>query len=122
MTGEPDCQLMFLDIDRSRGLAVSNFSVEGTDSISISPTQTHLISCAGRNIFKLFKVEDFTFKPYEEVKNLPKQRNFVAHAWFDKTKILIGTDRGELYMVGSVGNNFEVKKELARNVFSNGGL
>lgn len=36
--------------------------------------------------------------------------------WFDKTKILIGTDRGELFMVGPVGNNFEVKRHLT-NVF-----
>lgn len=64
MTAEPDNQLMFLDISRSRGLAVSNFSVEGTESISICPTQSHLISCAGKNIFKLFKVEDYSFKAY----------------------------------------------------------
>lgn len=117
MTSEPDNQLMFLDISRSRGLAVSNFSVEGTDSIAICPTQSHLISCAGRNIFKLFKVEDYSFKAYEEVKKLPKQRNFTAHAWFDKTKIILGTDRGELFMIGPVGNNFEVKRHLG-NVFA----
>ncbi len=56
MTSEPHNQLMFLDISRSRGLAVSNFSVEGADSLTICPTQSHLISCAGKNIFKLFKV------------------------------------------------------------------
>jgi len=107
---------MFLDISRSRGLAVSNFTVEGAESLSICPTQSHLISCAGKNIFKLFKVEDYSFKAYDEVKKLPKTRNFTAHAWFDKTKILIGTDRGELFMVGPVGNNFEVKRHF-NNVF-----
>jgi hypothetical protein len=53
---------MFLDISRSRGLAVSNFSVQGTECLSICPTQSHLISCSGKNIFKLFKVEDYSFK------------------------------------------------------------
>jgi hypothetical protein len=65
MTSEPHNQLMFLDISRSRGLAVSNFTVEGADSLSICPTQSHLISCAGKNIFKLFNVEDYSFKAYD---------------------------------------------------------
>lgn len=85
---------MFLDIARSRALAISSFPVEGADSLSICPTQSHLVSVGGKNIFKLFKVEDYSFKPYDEIKNLPKTRNFTTHAWFDKAKILLGTDRG----------------------------
>lgn len=65
-----------------------------------------MISCSGKNLFKLYKVEDYSFKSYDDVKKLPKSRNFTVHSWFDKTKILIGTDRGELFMVGPVGNNF----------------
>lgn len=65
MTSEPDNQLMFLDISRSRGLAVSNFSLEDANSLSICPTQSHLISCSGLNVFKLFKVEDYSFKAYD---------------------------------------------------------
>ena len=51
------------------------------------------------------------------MKKLPKNRNFTSHSWFDKNKILIGTDRGELFIVGPVGNNFEVKKNYV-NVFN----
>lgn len=51
------------------------------------------------------------------MKKLPKTRNFTAHGWFDKTKILVGTDRGELFMIGPVGNNFEVKRHF-NNVFA----
>jgi hypothetical protein len=51
------------------------------------------------------------------VKKLPKNRIFTAHSWFDKTKILLGTERGELFMIGPVGNNYEVKRNFA-HVFS----
>ena len=71
----------------------------------------------GSNIFRLYKVEDYSFKPCEDIKKLPKSRNYTVHSWFDKTKILIGTDRGELFMVGPVGTNYEVKKNYA-NVFN----
>ena len=117
LTGEPEHQLIFLDISRSRGLAVSNFSVIGANSLAICPSQTHLISVCGINLFKLYKVDDYSFKINDDVKKLPKNRNFTIHRWFDKNKILIGTDRGELYMVGSVGNNYEVKKNYV-NVFN----
>jgi hypothetical protein len=62
LTGEPDFQLIFLDISRSRGLAVSNFPVENATSIAISPTQSHTITCAGKNLFRFYKVEDYSFK------------------------------------------------------------
>ena len=51
------------------------------------------------------------------MKKLPKNRIFTAHSWFDKTKILLGTEREELFMVGPVGNTYEVKRNFA-NVFS----
>jgi hypothetical protein len=91
--------------------------VLGASSLAISPTQSHIISVCGRNLFKLFKVEDYSFKPTEEVKKLPKTRNYTVHSWFDKTKILVGTDRGELFIIGPVGNNYEVKRNFA-NIFN----
>lgn len=75
------------------------------------------MSVCGKNLFRLYKVEDYSFKTSEDVKKLPKNRNFTIHKWFDKNKILIGTDRGELFIVGPVGNNFEVKKNYV-NVFN----
>lgn len=62
LTGEPENQLIFLDISRSRGLAVSNFPIVGASSLAISPTQSHIISVCGKNFFKLYKVEDYSFK------------------------------------------------------------
>ena len=75
-------------------MAVSNFPVKNASSLAISPTQSHMVSVCGFNLFKLYKVEDYSFKPCEDIKKLPKNRNFTVHVWFDKTKILIGTDRG----------------------------
>lgn len=75
-------------------MAVSNFAVIGASSLAINPTQSHIISICGKGFFKLYKVEDYSFKATEDIKKLPKNRNFTIHSWFDKTKILTGTDRG----------------------------
>ena len=46
------------------------------------------------------------------MKKLPKNRNFTEHAWSEKTKILLGTDRGEVFLIAPVGNKYEVKREF----------
>lgn len=63
MTGDPDYQLLFIDNSRMRALAFSNFSIKDVTRIAISPNQSHLISASGKNFFKLYKVEEYAFKP-----------------------------------------------------------
>lgn len=112
MTGDPDYQLIFIDNSRMRGLAFSSFSLKEVNRIGICPNQSHLISASGKNFFRLYKVEEYAFKPLDEVKKLPKNRNFTEHTWCEKTKILLGTDRGEIFLVGPIGNSYEVKREF----------
>lgn len=48
-----------------RALAFSNFSLKDVSRIGICPNQSHLISASGKNFFKLYKVEEYAFKPLD---------------------------------------------------------
>ena len=55
LTGEPDYQIIFLDIARMKPLA---HAVLGTDitRISISPKDNHMVAVSGKNCFKILRV------------------------------------------------------------------
>jgi hypothetical protein len=62
------------------------------DRITISPKNSHLICASGGNLVRLFKVEEYAFKPLDDIRKLPKGRKFLTHAWYKGKIVLAVTD------------------------------
>lgn len=99
LTGEPDYQVIFLDIARMRSLA---HAVLGTDitRISISPKDNHMVAISGRNCFKVLRVQENSFIQIQEsIKRLSPMQNFTDHVWLQENKIVLCNDKGEIFII-----------------------
>ena len=118
LVGEPYNKLIYVDISKNKPLAESHFTMKDVDKISISPKNSHLICASGENSIRIFKVEEYAFKPLDEIKKLPRGRKFLGHAWYRQKMILAVTDKCEVLIIEEVKPNYyEVKQEYS-NVFS----
>ena len=63
MLGEPHNKFLFVDTFKNKALAESSFSMKEADQLTICPHNSHLICVSGGSSIKLFKVEEYTFKP-----------------------------------------------------------
>jgi hypothetical protein len=107
-----------VDISKHKTLAESHFTIKDVEKISISPKNSHLICASGGNSLKIFKVEEYAFKPLEEIRKLPKGRKYLGHAWYRNRIILTVTDRCEVLIIEEGKPNvYEVKQEYT-NVFN----
>lgn len=119
LLGEPHHKLLFVDTFKNKALAESGFMLKDVDRLSICPTNSHLICVSGGSSVKLFRVEEYTFKPLEDIKKLPKGRRITTHTWYKRKQIIVATDRCEIMLIeeGVLPNVFEVKQEY-HNVFN----
>jgi hypothetical protein len=116
--GEPHSKLLYIDTYKNKPLAESGFTLKDVDCISICPSNSHLICVSGGSSIRLFKVEEYTFKPLDEVKKIPKGRRITTHAWYKKKMIIAATDKCEMLILDEVRPNlFEIKEEY-QNVFN----
>jgi cilia- and flagella-associated protein 57 len=77
-----------------------------------------MICISGGSWLRLFKVEEYTFKPLEEVRRIPKGRRITAHAWYKKKMIVAATDKCEILILEEARPNaFEIRQEY-HNVFN----
>lgn len=66
----------------------------------------------------MFKVEEYIFKPLEEIKKLPKSRIFTDHKWYQGKCLLLATDKCEILLVAETKPYvYQVKQEYL-NVFN----
>ena len=73
---------------------------------------------SGGSSIKLFKVEEYTFKPLEDIRKIPKGRRITTHAWYKKKMIVAATDKCEILILEETRLNcFEIKQEY-QNVFN----
>ena len=86
-------RLIYVDTHKNKALAESSFTLKEVDKISVCPYNSHLICVSGGSLIRLFKVEEYTFKPLDEIKKLPKGRRITDHAWYKRKMILVATDR-----------------------------
>lgn len=84
---------------KNKPLAESTFTIKDVEQISISNKNSHLICASGANSLKLFKVEEYAFKPLEDIKKLPKNRKFLAHTWYKGKSVLAVTDQCEVLLI-----------------------
>ncbi len=89
---EPHNKLLFIDTSRNKPLAESNFTLKDVEKLTICPQNSHLICLSGGALVKLYKVEEYAFKPLEDIRKFPKNRVITDHAWFDTRKLLVATD------------------------------
>lgn len=60
---------------------------------------------------KFFKVEEYAFKPFEDIKKLPKNRKFLTHTWYKNKTVLVVTDQCEVLLIEEVRTgSYEVKQ------------
>jgi hypothetical protein len=82
-----------VDTFKNKALAESGFVLKEIDQLSICPSNSHLICVSGGSWIKLFKVEEYTFKPLEDIKRMPKGRRITSHSWYKKKMIIAATDK-----------------------------
>ena len=99
MLGEPHCKFLFVDIYKNKSLAESSFNTKDIDRITICPYNSHLVCVSGGNILKVFKIEEYSFKPYDEIRKIPKNRKIVTHCWYKRKMLLASTDRCEILLL-----------------------
>lgn len=93
LLGEPHNKLLFVDTFKNKSLAESNYLLRDIDRLTICPSNSHLICVSGGTFIKLFKVEEYTFKPLDDIKKIPKGRRITTHAWYKKKMIIAATDK-----------------------------
>lgn len=70
-----------------------------------------MICVSGKSFIKIYKVEEYAFKPLEDIKKLPKGRNITDHAWYQRKMLLVATDKCEILILSeSKPNIYEVKQ------------
>lgn len=99
LIGDPHNKLIFIDVSRNKALAESTFTVKDIDKISISPKNSHLICASGGATLRLFKVEEYTFKPLDDIRRVPKGRKFLTHGWYKGKIVLAVTDHCEVLVI-----------------------
>lgn len=112
MTGSPSYQIMFLDIARMKQLGMATLG-HAISRLCINPKENHVISFSGQNMMKILRVQENQFKQLNEISQLPMNQNFTDHSWLDESYLIIGTDKGTVYIV----ENYEVQ-EIFENAFN----
>lgn len=88
------------------------------DHMTICPINSHLICVSGGASIRLLKVEEYTFKPLDEVKKIPRGRRITCHSWYKKKNIVFATDKSEILMLEETKTGmYEIKHEY-HNVFN----
>ena len=66
LTNEPDFQIIFLDIARMKPISYG-FLGNYVSRISINPKENHVICLSGPNYLKLPRVQENSFKPFNDI-------------------------------------------------------
>lgn len=88
---------------KSRVLGQCDFAKAALKKITFNPKDNHQICTSGSGHWKLWRVQENTFKPMAPFGKINQNQIFTDHAWLDDEKLVASTSEGELLIL----NNFE---------------
>ena len=82
-------EVYVVNLRKLRHIAYYNLDKQAINCVKICVGDSHLISVSSKDSIKLYRAQEYTFKPLEPIKNLPIRR-FTQHVW-GANGLFIGT-------------------------------
>jgi WD40 repeat protein len=97
--------LVFDWYSKEKVMATYDFQGQEISKISFNPKDWNQICTSGPNHWKIWRIQEGTFKQAPQFTKMNQNRNYTDHVWLDDDKLIVGTMMGELFFV----DNFETK-------------
>jgi hypothetical protein len=98
VTDENEPQLVFHDLKKNKQPVASTLET-AVDKITINPEDTHTVAVTGDQFLKVFRVHESSVRPMGSITKLDLEQNFTDHEWLDGENLVVGTDKGRMYIV-----------------------
>eukprot|EP00906_Rhabdomonas_costata_P011478 RCo016356 len=112
VTEPPDVFIYFWQLDKARllGAVEVKFTCR---QVSVSPWAHWKLCTTGTDTLRVWHFADKQLMPIDPLAKKMDYR-FTCHAWFDDDKIVVGTEQGDILVLGGEnGNAIEMKKVIA---------
>ena len=92
-------------VNKHKVLASYDFTGIDVNKISLNQKDWNFVATSGPGHWKVWKIQENSFKQLPQFQRVKQDRNFTDHAWLDDDKIVAGTSHGELILL----ENYEQK-------------
>jgi WD40 repeat protein len=100
VNGPPNYIVIVYDWYRDRAVGTFPLRTE-VSRITISPKDNHMICTTGPSHWKVWRVEESTFKTFGMFSPLPQNESFTDHDWFDEDTIVTVSSLGQVFIAKS---------------------
>lgn len=94
--------------NKSRILGQLDFPKTFLKKITFNPKDNHQVCLSGNGHWKLWRVQENTFKAMPPFQKVSQQNNYTVHEWLEEDCLIAGTQEGELFSL----NNFEKDQNI----------